>query len=433
MSAGERPSALITAAVRSAAPRALAALVRRTNDFSDAEDAVQDALLAATEQWPRDGIPREPAAWLTTVATRRWIDAVRSDAARRERETRAAVLDAEPPSAASASAEADDDLELYLLCCHPALSRPAQIALSLRALAGLTTREIARGLLVPPEVVGQRVSRAKATLRRQDAAQRFARVPPGERAGRIGAVLEVIGLIHTESHSAATGDAITRPALGTEALRLARRLLALAPEGASWRGEAMGLVALILLTDARAPARLDPAGALVPLAEQDRSRWNHAAIAEGAELVSTALTGHPLGPFQLRAAIAAVHDEAVSDAKTDWAQLRSLYDLLRLVDPGPVVELGRLVVIGELSGAERALGLLEAITPHAPPARIAAVRAHLLARAGRADEARRAYAAAAILSGNGAERAWFLARSVDPRGPVPDHRMPRETTPPDRR
>jgi predicted RNA polymerase sigma factor len=395
------PSAALTAALRSAAPRALAVLVRRTGAFDDAEDAVQEALAAASQQWPRDGIPDAPVAWLVTVASRRHVDSVRSDVARREREERAALR--ETPSTAT---DVDDTLRLFLLCCHPSLPRASQVALTLRCIGGLTTREIARGLLAAEPAVGQRISRAKAALRgvTLDTDESL--------ADRVPAVLDVLGLIHTEAHSAVEGDDISRPLLGAEALRLARLLRSLSAPGDRWRPEAMGLVALMLLTDARAPARLDADGVLVPLAEQDRSLWRADFIAAGAGLLEEALRQGQPGRYQLRAAIAAVHDEAARADDTDWRQLLGIYEVLRRVDPGPVSELGRAVVVGEVAGPDAGLQIVGRWDAQGPAQRVSAVRAHLLDRAGRHAEAAREYERAARLTRNGAERRWFLRRAA---------------------
>ncbi|GAA1920772.1 sigma factor-like helix-turn-helix DNA-binding protein [Microbacterium aoyamense] len=388
------PAAALTAAVRAAAPRALAILVRRLGSFDDAEDAVQEALVDAARQWPIDGIPEQPVAWLVTVASRRAIDAMRSASARREREWRAASLEVEV-----ASSDEDDTLVLFVLCCHPLLSHTSQVALTLRCVGGLSTREVARGLVASESTVGTRISRAKATLRgiRLDSIS--------EIGARMPAVLDVLGLIHTESHTAVEGDAIGRPALAAESLRLARMLLTQTTD--EWRGEVMGLIALILLTDARQPARVSADGVLVPLAEQDRSLWRSSMIEEGSSLVTEALSRHPLGPFQLRAAIAAVHDEAATSEETDWAQILGLYDVLCALDPGPVSMLGRCVAIGEVDGADAGLDALTRVTA-APDRQSFAVRAHLLARASRHDAARKAYADAARLTRNASERRWLL-------------------------
>lgn len=401
-----KPLGALTAAVRSAAPRALAVMVRRTGAFADAEDAVQEALVSAWVQWPREGIPDQPVAWLVSVAGRRYVDAVRSDAARRAREERSAreVLDAVTATGV------DDTLRLFLLCCHPSLPAPSQVALTLRCVGGLTTREIARGLLTTEAAVAQRITRAKAALREVslDAG--------GELTDRIPVLLDVLSLIHTESHSAAEGDDITRPLLGAEALRLARLLLSLSRPGDSWRPEAMGLVALMLLTDARAPARVDGDGVLVPLAHQDRSLWRADLIVEGAALLTEALTVRVAGRYQVRAAIAAVHDEAATAADTDWRQILGLYEVLRRLDPGPVSELARAVAVGEVAGPAAGLEVVARWEKGASALRVAAVRAHLLDRAGRTTEARREYELAARLTRNGAERRWFLRAAAAPPG-----------------
>ncbi|WP_019180268.1 RNA polymerase sigma factor [Microbacterium yannicii] len=396
------PAAALTSALRAAAPRALAILVRRIGNFDDAEDAVQEALIAAARQWRIEGIPNQPVAWLVTVATRRAIDTMRSEIARRERERRVASMEL-----TLASSDEDDTLLLFFLCCHPALSHGSQVALTLRCVGGLTTREIARGLVVSEATIGTRISRAKSTLR---GIPLDSIVDVGQ---RLPAVLDVLGLIHTESHTAVEGDAISRPALAAESLRLARMLLAQAPY--EWRGEVMGLIALILLTDARQPARVDAGGVLVPLAEQDRTLWRPQLVSEGVELVTEALRSHPLGPFQLRAAIAAVHDEAVTAHTTDWRQILGLYEVLCALDPGPISSLGRCVAIGEVNGAEAGLAELTTITA-APTHQTLAVRAHLLARAGRPAEARDAYALAARLTRNQSERRWLLRAAAEETG-----------------
>ncbi|WJL94098.1 sigma factor [Microbacterium sp. ET2] len=392
------PLGALTAAVRSAAPRALAVMVRRTGAFDNAEDAVQEALLAAWAQWPREGIPDNPAAWLVSVASRRYVDAVRSDAARRAREERSTLLD---PGGAVAS-DVDDTLRLFLLCCHPSLPPASQMALTLRCVGGLTTREIARGLLAAEPAVAQRISRAKAALRGVSLES------AGALADRIPVLLDVLSLLHTEAHSAVEGEDIMRPLLGAEALRLARLLLSLARPDDPWRPEAMGLVALMLLTDARAPARVDADGVLVPLAHQDRTLWRADRIAEGAALLTDALMRERAERYQVRAAIAAVHDEAAIADETDWRQILGLYEVLCRLDPGPVSELGRAVAVGEVVSPAAGLQIVAAWVGRASPLRVAAVRAHLLDRADRTADARREYELAARLTRNGAERRWFL-------------------------
>lgn len=388
--------------LRSLAPQVLAALVRRYGDFEACEDAVQEALLAASQQWPSSGIPDHPKGWLITTASRRRIEQWRSDTARQRREE--AVALAEPPDPSPVAV--DDTLTLLLLCCHPSLTRPSQVALTLRAVGGLTTAEIARAFLVPEATIGQRISRAKQKLR----GVRLT-LPASERPQRLAAVLQVLYLIFTEGHTASSGDALNRVELTTEAIRLVRRLRAELPAD----GEVTGLLALMLLTDARRPARVDAAGALVPLAAQDRSRWNAAYIEEGISLITGALSSAPVGPYQLQAAIAAVHDEAASAAETDWAEILTLYDLLQVVAPGPMVTLNRVVAFAQVHGASA--GLAELSHAAAEPAlrehhRVAAVRAHLLELSGDFAGAREAYAAAARRTLSLPEQAYLQSRAA---------------------
>jgi RNA polymerase sigma factor (sigma-70 family) len=312
--------------LRELAPQVLGALVRRYGDFDTCEDAVQEALLAAAVQWPEQGIPEHPRGWLVTVASRRWIERWREEAARRRREQTAAALAPPPPEAVPA---VDDTLTLLLLCCHPSLTRASQVALTLRAVGGLTTAEIARAFLVPEATVAQRISRAKQRIRASGA--QFRLPPEAERSQRVAAVLQVLYLIFNEGYTASSGPALHRVELSGQAIRLTRELHRLLPGD----GEVAGLLALMLLTDARRPARTGPDGALVPLAEQDRTRWDAAAIAEGVALVTGALASAPIGPYQLQAAIAAVHDEAPSFEETDWDQILGLYELLERLSPRP--------------------------------------------------------------------------------------------------
>jgi RNA polymerase sigma factor (sigma-70 family) len=369
--------------LRTLAPQVLAALVRRYGDFDACEDAVQEALLAAYRQWPSSGIPDNPKAWLITTASRRRIEQWRSDTARRRREEEVAL--AEPPEPPPVP-DVDDTLTVLLLCCHPSLPRQSQVALTLRAVGGLTTAEIARAFLVPEPTIGQRISRAKRSLR-------GARFGPPE-PSRLAAVLQVLYLIFTEGHTASSGDELNRVDLTTEAIRLTRRLHASLPED----GEVTGLLALMLLTEARRPARVSPSGALVPLDAQDRALWNAELIEEGTALITGALTSAPVGPYQLQAAIAAVHAEAKTAAETDWKQILTLYDLLRVVAPGPMVTLNRVVALAQVNGP--AAGLAELTTAAADPAlathhRVDAVRGHLLELSGDLAGAREAYEAAA--------------------------------------
>jgi RNA polymerase sigma factor (sigma-70 family) len=362
--------------LRELAPQVLGALVRHHGGFDTCEDAVQEALLAAALQWPAEGVPANPKAWLIRVASRRWTELWRNESARRRRERVAAAL--EPPPADPVPA-ADDTLTLLLLCCHPALSAASQVALTLRAVGGLSTAEIARAFLVPESTIGQRISRAKQRIKATGA--EFRLPPDAELPERIAAVLRVLYLVFNEGYTASSGPALHRVELTGEAIRLARQLHERLPGD----GEVAGLLALMLLTDARRPARTGPDGGLIPLAEQDRSRWNTEAIAEGVGLTTEALATAPIGPYQLQAAIAAVHDEAAHAADTDWPQILALYDLLRRIAAGPMVTLNRVVAVAMVDGPGaglRELGAAEAEPGLAGHHRLAAVRAHLLDLAG---------------------------------------------------
>jgi RNA polymerase sigma factor (sigma-70 family) len=389
---------------RAASPHVLAALLRRYGDFEACEDAVQEALLAAARQWPDEGTPDDPKAWLVRVASRRLIDARRSERARAGREETVAEL-VEPGPAS----ERDDSLALLLLCCHPALSRPSQVALTLRAVGGLSTDRIARAFLVPEPTMAQRISRAKARLRELDAP--FAVPPAAELPARVAAVAHVLYLVFTEGHTATVGAGLVDVSLADEAIRLARRLHELLPSDP----EVAGLLALMLLTDARRPARLAADGSLVPLADQDRSHWDRALVAEGVALVEAALPTGPVGPYQLQAAIAAVHDEAPSAAETDWVQIEVLYGMLADLAPGPVVTLNHAVAVAETRGPQAGLAMVEPLLDD--PAlrrthRVHAVHAHLLERAGRVDEARAAYTRAARLATSVPEQRYLSARAA---------------------
>jgi RNA polymerase sigma factor (sigma-70 family) len=396
----------VEALFRELAPEVLAVLVRRYGGFDTCEDAVQEALLAAATQWPAEGVPANPKGWLITVASRRWIELWRNESARRRREESAVRL--APPEPEPGPAE-DDTLTLLMLCCHPSLTTVSQVALTLRAVGGLTTQEIARALLVPESTVGQRISRAKQRIRASGA--EFQPPPPAERSARMAAVLHVLYLIFNEGYAASSGSALLRVELTAEAIRLARQLRARLPDD----GEVAGLLALMLLTDARRPARTRPDGALVPLAEQDRSRWERAAIAEGVALVSRSLTSAPLGPYQLQAAIAAVHDEAARAEDTDWRQILGLYELLNRVAPGPMVTLNTIVALSMVDGPEA--GLRELATAEADPAlanhhRTEAVRAHLLELAGDRTAARDHYRLAARLTLSLPEQRYLESRAA---------------------
>jgi RNA polymerase sigma factor (sigma-70 family) len=387
---------------REASPHVLAALLRRYGDFEACEDAVQEALLAAARQWPAEGTPDDPKAWLVRVGSRRLIDARRSQRARDEREVAVGLEEPGPVS------ERDDSLALLLLCCHPALSRPSQVALTLRAVGGLGTDRIARAFLVPESTMAQRISRAKARLRELDAP--FAVPSPADLPARVEAVAHVLYLVFTEGHTATVGADLVDVSLADEAVRLARRLHDLLP----CDPEVTGLLALMLLTDARRAARTAADGSLVPLTEQDRARWDHELVAEGVTLLEAALPTGPVGPYQLQAAIAAVHGEAPSADATDWAQIEVLYGMLADLTPGPVVTLNRAVAVAETSGPQAALELVEPLLED--PAlrrthRLHAVHAHLLERAGRVDEARAAYALAARLATSIPEQRYLSARA----------------------
>jgi RNA polymerase sigma factor (sigma-70 family) len=375
--------------LRSLTPEVLGALVRRYGDWQTCEDAVQEALLAAAVQWPRDGRPANPKGWLITTASRRRIEMWRSDSARQRREEQDFALSQSELASAPAL---DDTLTLLVLCCHPALTAPSQVALTLRAVGGLTTAEIARAFLVPEATIAQRISRAKQRIKADGA--RFELPPRDEMPARIAAVLHVLYLVFNEGYTASSGTSLNRVELTAEAIRLARQLHSRLPED----GEAAGLLALMLLTDARRPARTTADGALVPLAEQDRDRWDAAAIAEGTALVTHALTNTRVGAYQLQAAIAAVHDEAARAADTDWRQIATLYALLSALAPGPMVTLNRIVAIAMVDGPEA--GLAQLAAAGADPAlaghhRVAAVRAHLLDLAGQHEAAREQYRLAA--------------------------------------
>ncbi|MBL7260664.1 sigma-70 family RNA polymerase sigma factor [Actinoplanes sp. LDG1-01] len=398
------PSPSFEDILRTAAPQVLGAVVRRYGDFDTSEDAVQEALLAAAKQWPAEGVPDNPRAWLIRVASRRRIELLRNEEARRRRE-------AVPPEPVP-SVRGDDELTLLLLCCHPALTPVSQVALTLRAVGGLTTAEIARALLVPESTVGQRISRAKKKIK--DAGARFVLPSASEMAGRLVGVRQVLYLIFNEGYTASSGSSLHRVELSAEAIRLTRQLSALVPDD----GEVAGLLALMLLTDARRPARTRADGALVPLAAQDRTLWNRAAINEGIEIITAALRDTAVGPFQLQAAIAAVHDEAAGASDTDWAQILELYRLLHVVAPGPMVTLNRVVALSEVDGPLVGLRALEeaagdpALAEHH---RVAAVRAHLLERAGDTGAARNEYLRAARLTLSLPERRYLESRAAQLR------------------
>ncbi len=399
--------------LRRLAPRVLGAIVRRYGHFDTAEDATQEALIAAAMQWPRDGIPDNPRAWLITVAARRLTDLLRGEQARQRRED--TVVQWTPPdhwlapAADRPATETDDTLILLFMCCHPSLSPASQIALTLRAVGGLTTAEIARAFLVPEETMTRRISRAKQRIK--DSGLPFRLPPDAERAHRLGAVLHVLYLIFTEGYASTAGPSLYRTELAAEAIRLARMVHRLLPDD----GEVTGLLALMLLTDARRPARAGPQGELIPLAEQDRSLWNAAYIAEGVALITAALPKGPPGPYQLQAAIAAIHDEAPSAEATDWPQIMGLYELLMRISDNPVVALNHAVAVAMARGARAGLALLDELQADeriAADHRLHAVRAHLLEMVGQRGAARDAYQAAARRATNLAQQRYLHARAA---------------------
>jgi len=399
--------------LRHLAPQVLGAVVRRYGHFDTAEDAAQEALIAAALQWPRDGIPDNPRAWLITVAARRLTDLLRSEHARQRREDTVAqwILPDQrwAPAANRPAAEADDTLILLFMCCHPALSPASQIALTLRAVGGLTTAEIARAFLVPEATMTRRISRAKQRIK--DSGLPFRLPPDAERAQRLGAVLHVLYLIFTEGYASTAGPSLYRSELAAEAIRLARLVHRLLPDD----GEVTGLLALMLLTDARRPARAGPHGELIPLTEQDRSLWNAADIAEGVALITAALPKGPPGPYQLQAAIAAIHDEAPSAEATDWPQIMGLYELLLRISDNPVVALNHAVAVAMARGAQAGLDLLDELQADeriAADHRLQAVRAHLLEMVGQRGAARDAYQAAARRATNLPQQRYLHARAA---------------------
>lgn len=400
--------------LRDLAPQVLGVVVRRFGDFGDSEDAVQEALLAAATQWPAEGVPDNPRAWLVHVAARRLTDLARAESSRRRRE--AIVVSLVPPEDQLAlapdeadAAERDDTLDLLFMCCHPSLTPPSSIALTLRAVGGLTTAEIARAFMVPEATMAQRISRAKQTIKASGV--RFTEPLADERAAPLGAVTHSLYLVFNEGYTASSGDSLHRTDLSAEAIRLARMLHRAAPDDP----EVAGLLALMLLTDARREARTGPSGELVPLDEQDRTRWDRAAIAEGVALVTSALAKGAVGPYQVQAAIAAVHDEASSTDDTDWAEIAGLYALLLRMSDNPMVALNHAVAVAMVRGPAAGLERLDALAGDprlADHHRLHAVRAHLLERAGDRAGAAAAYLRAAGLTTSAPERGYLLTRAA---------------------
>jgi RNA polymerase sigma factor (sigma-70 family) len=392
--------------LRTLAPQVLGVLARRTGDFAAAEDAVQEALLAAAGHWPREGVPDNPRGWLIQTAHRRWTDHVRSEAARRSREETAACR--EPPPGDPVPGE-DDTLTLVFLCCHPSLSPASAIALTLRAVGGLTTAEIATAFLVPEATMAQRISRAKQSVKASGAS--FSLPPPRERAELLRPVRHVLYLIFNEGYTASSGPALARVDLSDEAIRLARLLHGAVPDDA----ETAGLLALMLLTDARRAARSSD-GRSVPLAEQDRTRWDRERIAEGSALLAGAIARRAVGEYQLQAAIAALHDQAPTAAATDWPQILALYSLLEQMTGNPVVTLNRAVATAMVYGPAEGLSVLQAAESALKGHHhVDAVRAYLLELSGERQAASAHYAAAAARATSVPERDHLTKKAAELR------------------
>ncbi len=398
--------------LRELAPQVLGAVVRRFRDFPAAEDAVQEALIAAAAQWPRDGIPDNPRGWLIQVALRRMADHVRSEISRRNREGAIAAetpFIVAPEICSEPGIDPDDTLILLFMCCHPVLTPPSAIALTLRAVGGLTTAEIANAFLVPEATMAQRISRAKQRIR--ESAPDFDLPTAEERAKRLGSVLHVLYLIFNEGYTSSIGAELQRSDLANEAIRLTRAVQQLLPRD----GEVSGLLALMLLTDARRSARSNADGELITLAQQDRKLWDQNLITEGVALISTALSRGSVGLYQLQAAIAAVHDEAASHEATDWPQIVALYGLLKRMSDNPMVKLNHAIAVAMVEGPQAGLDLLatldtdERISGHY---RLDAVRAHLYEMAGKPELAIRHYLAAAARTTSVPERNYLSGQAT---------------------
>jgi RNA polymerase sigma factor (sigma-70 family) len=399
--------------LRELTPQVLGTVVRRFHDFAAAEDAVQEASLAAAIEWPRQGTPDNPRAWLIRVAYRRMIDHIRSESARRNRENEAAATLLAAPSAESTAIETasqeDDTLVLLFMCCHPALTRASAIALTLRAVGGLTTAEIARAFLVPESTMAQRISRAKQSIKKSGIP--FQMPAAADRGERLRSVLHVLYLIFNEGYTSSAGSDLRRGDLSQEAIRLARLVNKLQPGDT----EVAGLLALMLLTDARRLARAGAEGELIPLAEQDRSLWDKQQIAEGIALISATLPKGSVGPYQLQAAVAAVHDEAARVEDTDWPQILALYDLLRRMSNNPMVALNQAIAAAMVHGPAKGLELLDALKGDGRLSenhRLDAVRGHLLELAGDREGAISHYRAAAGKTASLPERNYLLTQAA---------------------
>jgi RNA polymerase sigma factor (sigma-70 family) len=397
--------------LRELAPQVLGAITRRFRDFASAEDAVQEAMIAAFTQWPQAGIPDNPRGWLIQVASRRMVDQARSEMARRERETTVAreAESVTPMLDVDFDMDPHDTLILLFMCCHPALSPSSAIALTLRAVGGLTTAEIANAFLVPEATMAQRISRAKQNI--QSSGVPFRLPSPEERAQRLPAVLHVLYLIFNEGYASSIGAHLQRLDLAREAIRLTRNAKTLLPENP----EIDGLLALMLLTDARRAARTGPEEELIPLDKQDRRLWDRAEIAEGLELLNPALSKGTVGLYQLQAVIAAVHDEAERAEDTDWPQILAFYELLRRVSPGPMVTLNHAIAAAMVHGADKGLQLLKALDADprfAGHYRLEAVRAHLLEKMGDYDAAIKHYRVAAAHTTSIPEQNYLMAQAA---------------------
>jgi RNA polymerase sigma factor (sigma-70 family) len=397
--------------LRELAPRVLALVLRRFRDFPAAEDAVQEALLAAAQQWTRAGLPENPTGWLVQVASRRVTDALRAERARRRREDQV-IAEADAEASADmelAGPERDDALQLLFMCCHPALTRTSAIALTLRAVGGLTTAEIANAFLVPEATMAQRISRAKERI--QASGVPFQMPGKSERGARLGAVLHVLYLVFNEGYASSVGSELQRTDLAEETIRLARKVRISLPDDA----EVAGLLAMMLLTDARRAARTGPQGELIPLDEQDRTKWDAAEIDEGSSLIALAMSKGAAGPYQVQAAIAALHDEAHRVEDTDWPQILALYDVLERMSDNPMVTLNRIIALAMVKGPEEGLKALETLDRDKRMGghyRLDAVRAHLEERAGRREVALAHYRRAAEATTSLPERDYLLARAA---------------------
>jgi RNA polymerase sigma factor (sigma-70 family) len=397
--------------LRDLAPQVLGTVVRRFRDFDASEDAVQEALMAAAAQWPRDGVPDNPRGWLVRVAQRRMIDHLRSDASSRRLESAVAeeTIVAGPAEDRELDIDPEDTLILLFMCCHPALTSASAIALTLRAVAGVTTAQIAKSFFVPELTIGRRISRAKRSIK-------TSRIPfqipdADERAARLGSVLHVLYLMFNEGYATSSGPELQRLDLSSEAIRLVREARKLLPED----GDVAGLLALMLLIDARRAARTGPNGELIPLDEQDRSLWERAKIGEGVALASAALSMGAVGEYQLQATIAAVHDEAARAEDTDWPQILALYEILMRMTDSPVVALNHAVAVAMVNGPLAGLALLEPMQEDErlrASHRLDAVRAHLMERAGERDAAVELYRSAASKTSSAPERHYLLMKAA---------------------